>query len=123
MPTLRAQHKEPYIMTTTIIYFNPCRRERLRDAFAHTLQILGPRRAAAIVEALTRAYQPASSARTNYNFALHALLHITGLDGLNAISLIKEAWNEDSMAPIDGEAGTGPEPVTNITHPSTNTTQ
>ena len=105
-------------MPITVLYLNSCRRERLRDALAHTLLHLGPCRAAATVDALQKAYQSHNTTRTNYNFALHALQHVVGLEGLAAISLIKEAWNPNSLSPLNL-----PEPVADITHPSTNTTQ
>ena len=111
-------------MTLTILYLNPCRRERLRAAFAHTLIHLGPLQAAAIVEALVQAYQPENALRTDYNFARHALHYGVGIEGLAAISLVKVAWNDGSLDPSHGTDGThGQEPASIITHPSTNTTQ
>ena len=107
-------------MSLTILYLHSCRRDRLRDAFDHALQLLGPSNIAALTEALVQAYQPARSARTNYNYAMHALHRVAGLSGLVAIAIIKEAWNVNSLAPLDD---THPQPTADITHPSTNTPQ
>ena len=111
-------------MSLTILYLHSSRRDRLRAAFDHALQLLGPSHTAALTEALVQAYQPARSARTNYNFALHALHYVVGIEGLAAISLVKVAWNDGSLDPSHGTDGThGQEPASIITHPSTNTTQ
>ncbi len=87
-------------MTITIVYHNPCRRERLRDAFAMNIHILGPIRTAQFVDAVYSSYQHHLSPRTNYNFALHALNTVAGIQGLAAACIIKEAWNEGSLKPI-----------------------
>ena len=104
-------------MSLTIIHLNTCRRDRLRAALAYNIKILGPLHTATIVEALVYAYQHHNTTRTNYNFALHALLHVAGLEGLAAIALVKEAWNPGSLHTHH------PQPVVDITHPSTNIMQ
>ncbi len=105
-------------MTITIIHLDPIRRERLRAAFATNIHLLGPMQTAQLVEAIHSSYIPHRSLRANYNFALHALHTLTGLQGLSAVAIVKEAWNEGSLAPR-----CAPQPVADITHPSTNTTQ
>ncbi len=104
-------------MTLTILYLDPCRRERLRAAFSDANHFLGPIHTASLVYAVRSSYIPHRSFRTNYNFAMHALLVIVGLQGIVATAIIKEAWNPNSMA-SDRAINT---PLT--THPSTNVTQ
>ncbi len=108
-------------MTMTIVYLHPCRRERLRDAFAVNIHILGPMRTAQFVNAVQYSYQYHLSPRTNYIFALHALNTVAGIQGLAAIAIVKEAWNEGSLRQLD-DRQRGQEPV-NITHAPTNTIQ
>ena len=111
-------------MSLTIIHLNTCRRDRLRAAFSYDIKILGPLRTATIVEALVHAYQHHNTTRTNYNFALHALLYVAGLEGLAAIALVKEAWNPECLSPLPHDTHQHEqEPVVNITHPSTNILQ
>ncbi len=109
-------------MTLTVICTDPIRRERLRTTFAINIHLLGPMQTAFLVDAVRSSYLPHRSPRTNYNFALHALYTIAGLQGLSAIAIVKEAWNEGSLAPRYAQANT-PQPSATITHPSTNTTQ
>ncbi len=105
-------------MPITVICTDPIRRERLRAAFTLNIHLLGPIQTAFLVDAIRSSYIPHRSPRANYNFALHALYAVAGLQGLSAIAIIKEAWNEGSLAPR-----CAPQPVANITHPSTNILQ
>ncbi len=105
----------------TIIYTDPCRRDRLRAAFATNIHLLGPLYTAQLVNAVHCGYIQHRSTRANYTFALHALHTLAGLVGLSAIAIIKEAWNEGSLAPCD--ARDVPQPVATITHPSTDIMQ
>ena len=105
-------------MSLTILYLHSCHRERLRAAFDHNIQIHGPVQTARIVNAIAAGYAPNLSPRVNYNHALLTLQDVAGLAGLAAISIIKEAWNPDSLTPLCEQ-----EPVADIAHPSTNTTQ
>ncbi len=107
-------------MTLTILYLNPCRRNRLRAAFSTNIHLLGPMRTAQLVNAITEAYNPHRSPRVNYNHALHALHYAAGLIGLSAIAIVKEAWNTNSLR-LAGDVST--RPAANITHPSTITLQ
>ncbi len=110
-------------MTVTILYLNPCRRERLRDAFAMNIRFIGPMLTARLVNAVERSYQPHNSPRTNYIYAMHALHRVAGVQGLAAISIIKEAWANGSLCPLDNQhEQRGQEPA-NITHLPTNTIQ
>ncbi len=109
-------------MTVTILYLNTKRRERLRDAFAMNIRILGPFKTAQLVDALIYAYQPEHSTRNNYNRAMHALYRVAGLQGLAATCLIKEAWNEGSLSPQRGGRD-GEQELANITHLPTSTLQ
>ncbi len=105
----------------TVVYLDPIRRERLRAAFADNITLLGPMRTAQLVNAIQYGYSQHRSPRANYNFALHALGTVAGLVGLNAIAIVKEAWNVGSLIPR--LASNYQQPVAAITHPSTNTTQ
>ncbi len=98
-------------MTLTILYLDPCRLNRLRDAFSDVNHILGPTRTTMLVDAVRSSYIPHRSLRTNYNFAVHALLVTVGLQGIAAISIIKEAWTPGSLSAHRQE------PIPNTTHP------
>ncbi len=101
-------------MTLTILYLNPCRRERLKAAFEVNLKILGPLFTARLVKAVENSYLPHHSLRVNYNFAMHALHVVAGLQGLAAVTIIKEAWGMKNAR----AAGTREQEPANIpTHP------
>lgn len=113
-------------MTITIKYLNHCRRDRLRAAFAVNIQFLGSTYVVQIIRGLQGAYQHHNSPRTNYTYSLHTLNYVTGISGLAAISIIKEAWNPGSLTLHEnnyGQDGQGPRAMPYITHPSTNTPQ
>ncbi len=54
-------------MNLTVLYLNPCRRERLRAAFEVNLKILGPIYTASLVNAIENSYLFHRSVRVNYN--------------------------------------------------------
>ncbi len=107
----------------TIIYTDPCRLDRLRAAFAMNIHLLGPLYTAQLVDAVQCGYIQHRSTRVNFTFALHALHTLAGLDGLSAIAIVKEAWNEGSLRGRANATHDAPQPIATITHPSTNTTQ
>ncbi len=107
-------------MTLTVLYLNPCRRERLRAAFEVNLKVLGPIFTASLVNAVENSYIPHRSVRVNYSYAMYALHVVAGLQGLAAIAIIKEAWGVKNAR----AAGTRKQEPANIpTHPTTNTLQ
>ncbi len=106
-------------MNLTVLYLNPCRRERLKAAFEVNLKILGPIYTASLVNAVVNSYLPHRSVRVNYNYAMHALHVVAGLSGLAAIAIIKEAWGVKNARVKNARATPANIPI----HPTTNTLQ